>query len=106
MSPGAIACHAIDLKDHRVYVQPEKYSWWSFLAEEESWSDGHTNRLRATEIRHLLEKIGFEILRYDGTERGDLPADIRKSFKGRFSSMSEEELSITRVDCVLRKPAK
>jgi len=106
MSAGAIACHAIDLKDHRAYAQPEKYSWWSFLAEEESWSDSHTSRLRSTEIRHLLEKTGFEILRYDGTERGDLPADIRNSFKGRFSSMSEEELSITRVDCVLRKPAQ
>jgi hypothetical protein len=104
MSPGGIACHAIDLMDHRMYNQPNKYNWWSFLAEEENWSDGSTNRLRTSEIRSLLESAGFEILRYDGTQQAELPADFGKRFKGRFSKMSEEELCVTRVDCVLRKP--
>ena len=102
MRKGGVACHRIDLVDHRSYVSSD-YHYWSFLAEDDEWSDGLVNRLRSSEIRTSVESAGFEILRYD--ERiEEMPKDFIKQVKGRFREMTEEELSITGVFCVLRKP--
>ncbi len=102
MRKGGVACHHIDLVDHRAYVNTA-FHHWSFMAENEGWSDGLINQLRACEIRPLLEKAGFEILRYD-LRRGRMPPGFMNQVKGRYRTMSEEELSVTGIFCVLKKP--
>lgn len=102
MRPGGVACHHIDLVDHRAYFD-KAFHFWSFLAEEEGWSDGLINTLRFSEIRPKLERAGFEILRYE-PRRGKMPPGFMPQVKGRFRAMSEEELSVTGVFCVIRKP--
>ena len=102
MRKGGVASHYIDLVDHRAYGSPD-YHYWSFLAEDENWSDGLVNRLRSSEIRNSFERAGFEILRYENRV-GEMPIGFRKLIAGRFRDMSEEELNATGVFCVLRKP--
>ena len=53
MRKGGVACHVIDLVDHRAYISSD-YHFWSFLAEEEDWSDGLVNRLRSCEVREQV----------------------------------------------------
>lgn len=103
LRPGGVAAHLIDLVDHRAYDGPN-YHWWSFLAEDESWSDGVCNRLRSCEIRPHFERVGFEILRYE-TRGKSLPPGFRSRLAPRYQPMSDEELGVTTVHCLLRKPA-
>jgi hypothetical protein len=105
MAPGAVAFHHIDLVDHRAYGDPSRYHWWSFLAEDDDWSNGHVNRLRASEIRALFEKAGFEVLRYD-CQKGQMPEGFRSRLKGRFARMPDDELNTIWVELVLRRPGK
>jgi len=103
MQHGGIAFHHIDLVDHRGYTDPTNYHWWSFLAEDESWSDGLVNRLRSCEIRPYFESAGFEILRYEN-RIGKMPEGFTNKIAGHFRGMPQEELNVTGVFCVLRKP--
>lgn len=102
MRPGGVAYHHIDLVDHRAYGNAA-YHYWSFLAEGEDWSDGLVNRLRSCEIRPHFEKAGFQILSYEN-RMGKMPEGFKDRVVGRFREMPEEELSVTGVLCVLRKP--
>jgi|GEM_PF-1327582 len=103
MTPGGIAFHHIDLTDHRAYIDPTRFHWWSFLAEADDWSDGLCNRLRASEIRESLERAGFAILNFEG-RRVAMPAGFRRLLKGRFAQMTDEELETVTVKCLIKKP--
>lgn len=102
LSPGGVAFHHIDIVDHRAYEGPQHH-FWSFLAEDEAWTDGVVNRLRSCEIRPHFERVGFEVLSYEN-RRGTMPSGFLAQVKGRFKAMPAEELSITGVNCILRKP--
>lgn len=107
MSPGGIACHVIDLVDHRYYANPDKYHYWSFLAEDDDWSDSVCNRLRHSEIRKCVEQAGFEILLFHGTkDLVPVPAGFHKHLKGRFKEMSDEDIRIYGTRCIIRKPVR
>lgn len=103
LRPGGVASHVIDLVDHRAYDGPAHHHW-SFLTEDEHWTDGLVNRLRSCELRACFERAGFEVLAY-ATRSGRLPDGFRSQVAGRFQAMSDEELAITTVHCVLRRPA-
>jgi hypothetical protein len=103
MSPSGVAYHLIDLVDHRAYGSP-KHHWWSFLAEDEHWSDDLCNRLRASEISEFFERTGFEILSYNAIAKAEMPGGFRKQLKGQFASMSNEELELIRIACLIKKP--
>jgi SAM-dependent methyltransferase len=103
MKPGGIAIHLVDFADHRAYGSKE-YHWWSFLAEDEQWSDELCNRLRPSEIRDVLSKTGFEILDYYEINQGEMPLGFREQIKGRFALMSDEELSTLQAFYIIKKP--
>ncbi len=103
MAPGGIAFHLVDRADHRSYTEPEKYHAWSMLAEDQSWSDGLVNRLRACELRQELEAAGIKVLSQEN-EEWEVPPGFRGKLKGRFRSTPDAELSIVRVKFVLQKP--
>ena len=110
LNPGGVATHHIDLVDHRVYTvagttsATSPYHFWSFLAEDETWSDGNTNRLRSAELRAEFEKAGFKIVNWRG-DKLPLPDGFRARLKGRFAAMPDGELEITTVYCTVQKPA-
>ncbi|BAC92246.1 class I SAM-dependent methyltransferase [Gloeobacter violaceus] len=103
MAEGGIAFHLIDLRDHRVYSEPHRYHEWSMLAEDETWTDGLVNRLRAQEFKVCFEQAGFEILELECVKQ-DLPDGFEGQVQGRFAQMSLEELRTVTVTCVLKKP--
>ena len=57
----------------------------------------------SSEIKSHFQQAGFEILKYEEI-RSELPAGFRNKITGRFRSMSIEELSVTGIKCVLKKP--
>ncbi|NCD40860.1 MAG: methyltransferase domain-containing protein [Bacteroidia bacterium] len=103
MRPGGVAYHHIDLADHRAYWRNSSYHRWSFLAENDDWSDNLTNRLRASEIRPYFEKTGFNVLKYE-IIRKTMPKGFEQYLKGRFRSMSKDDLEALTVFCILVKP--
>ena len=108
MKPEGIGIHFVDFVDHRAYRSTD-YHYWSFLAEgDEEWSRNMQNimphnRLRASEVYKILEEAGFEIIKYSVKDRGEMPADFKKKIQGRFSLMSDEELSILRAEYIIKK---
>ena len=102
MRKGGVAFHSIDLTDHRAYFNPD-YHYWSFLTEDEDWSDGSVNRLRACQIKPHFERAGFQILRFK-ENRDSMPEGFMEQVAPCFREMGEDELSVTTVECVLRKP--
>lgn len=116
---GGVACHHIDLVDHRAYrwtdpddftaeylrdavrMVPELHEW-SFLSEGESYRDGLCNRLRAGEFRDLFHSAGYEILQ-ENPVRKPLPAGFRGQLDRKYAALTDEDLSTTRVTFVLRR---
>jgi hypothetical protein len=102
MAPGGISFHSIDLVDHRAY-ESKDFHYWSFLSEDEGWSDGVCNRLRSKEIRPLLEQAGFEILSYV-EKSSDMPEGFINQVSPHFlKEMTPQELCVIVVECVLKK---
>lgn len=99
---GGVAYHHIDVVDHRAYSGPGHH-YWSYMAEDEGWSDGVVNRLRPSELRASFEDAGFEILRWN-LRIGEMPEDFRPQIRGRYRGMAREDLDATGVFCVVRKP--
>jgi SAM-dependent methyltransferase len=102
LRPGAIAVHAVDLVDHRAY-RDARYHYWSFLEESDDWTDGVVNRLRWCEMQPILERVGYELVSQQPTH-GMMPPGFLKKVRPRFREMSESELRMTGVTCVLRRP--
>lgn len=98
LKPGGIACHRIDLSDHR---KKRGHHAFSFLAEE-VWN-GDTNRLRSSEIRDCFEGIGYEILQYD-ERRGNLPDGFHKQMLPKYQVMDQKDVEVIEVICVLQRP--
>jgi hypothetical protein len=104
MARGGVAYHWVDIADHRTYTEPSRFHEWSLLGEEEGWSDGLVNTLRACELRAQLEDAGFEVLAQQN-DYGELPEGFATLIRGRFAAMSADELRIRNVRLVLFKPA-
>jgi hypothetical protein len=102
MAPGSVAYHEIDLVDHRAYNSLD-FHWWSFLSEDEKWTDGVCNRLRFSELRNRLEVAGFQIRDYQALKKEAMPAGFRARLAGRFAAMSDDELNSLRVGCLIAK---
>lgn len=102
MKPGGVSSHSIDLVDHRIYRDPEKYNMWSFLQEGEGWSDGLCNRLRASEILETARSVGFktEVLEI---ERHEIPPKTLSNFSPVYASMDIHDLEITSIVCTFCK---
>jgi hypothetical protein len=105
MALNGVAYHHIDLVDHRAYSQSD-INWWTFLTEEEDWSDQNTNRLRCSEIKSCLENAGFTIIQLTHESDMTLPEAIIENLKGRFKSMTREEISKIRANFLITKTKK
>ena len=104
LATGGLAYHLIDLVDHRAYGASSGFHWWSFLEEDDQWTGGgRYNRLRYGDYLAHFEKAGFQILEAAPADTARMPAGFRQKLAGRFASMTDDELAIIRMECVLRK---
>jgi hypothetical protein len=59
--------------------------------------------LRSSEIKVFFEKAGFEIFSYE-KQASKMPEGFNRKIKDRFRHMSEEELNVLTVSCIISKP--
>lgn len=104
MRPGGMAYHLIDLVDHRGYHFPDRFHYWSFLAEPEGYRDKDCNMLRCSEFRTLFEQVGFEVIECVPDRARAMPEGFAEKVQGRFKEMTQEELGITSVRFLLKRP--
>ncbi|MFY9260223.1 MAG: class I SAM-dependent methyltransferase [Gallionella sp.] len=102
LKPGGISVHSIDLADHRVYRDRNGYNMWSFLQEDERWSDGLCNRLRAHEIVDIASSVGFTVEVLE-VERGEIPPETFGKLHSKYAAMGRDKVEITSMVCVFRK---
>lgn len=102
MRPGGVAFHSIDLVDHRIYRDSNKYNMWSFLTEENNPIGEWCNRLRTNEILKIAENAGFETHVIE-QKKHDMPEDILQKLTPHYSRMDHEDLQTTNLACVFYK---
>lgn len=102
MKPRGVSLHSIDLVDHRIYREPEKYNMWSFLQKGDICSDSLCNRLRAHEILEIAKDVGFDIDVLE-TESHEIRSEILNSFDDIYASMNIDDLKTTSITCIFRK---
>jgi hypothetical protein len=112
LSPGGAFSCRIDLQDHYAYFDPS-LSRYNFLRfSDRAWSLvnsplHHQNRLRSPDYLRLVRDAGFELV----VERPSGPsaegvAELRAlPLAERFRGYSEEELGVTVLSFVARRPA-
>ena len=102
LRPGGIAYHFIDMADHRSYRRDGTYHELSFLTESEA--PPNMNRLRAHQQVAAQEAAGFEIVR-QARDAMPMTDELRRSLVPPFSSMREEDVAVTKLHLVVRKPS-
>ena len=105
MVKNGICFHLIDLRDHRAYIEPSKYNYWSFLAEEGIFKDFNCNRYRAYDIIQCFKRTGFEILDHEFIFEKP-PENLKKIVTKEFINKTLDELSIVSLRITVKKLEK
>jgi SAM-dependent methyltransferase len=99
---GGIAYHTIDMRDHYNFGNPFKFYkytrhvWETYLTRE---GISYTNRMRCDEFEQLFVENGFEIV-WANKRYAPLP---RMQLAAEFADMSEDALTTSIADFILRK---
>lgn len=105
LKPSGVASHRVDLTDHLSgRLENLRFSpnfWESRLLRH---SGIYTNRFRLQELASLFSAAGF-VVTLAGVERWERIPTPRELFHGNFARMSDEELTPSAVDLVLRPQA-
>lgn len=106
MSSNGVAFHFIDLRDHRIYYnQVYKYNSWSFLTEDGSFADFNCNRLRASEILSVFEKVGFKIMDAD-LRKEHVPESVMDLLLPKYRKMSISDLETMTILLTMKKDSR
>ena len=111
LKPGGLTLHNIGCNDHYAFFD-KSISFVNYLQFDERqwrlWNNSlqYQNRLRASEFAELAESVGFEVIqRRTHSSAGSLEALAAMSVAPQFRRFSVEELAITTMDMIARKPA-
>ncbi len=103
VKPGGVCVHRVDLKDLLgCSLNNLRFSakvWESRLMRSSGF---YTNRLRHTEIVAIFTQAGFDC-ELSRVVRWDSVPIARKALAAPFSTMSDDELSVSGIDLVLRR---
>lgn len=110
LKPGGLALHNVACNDHYAHIDPS-ISFVNFLQYDESewgrWNNAlqYQNRLRAPEFLNLARGAGLQVI-YKRTfvRPGTREALGSLNIAPQFRGFSAEDLAITTVDFVARKP--
>lgn len=100
--PGAIATHAIDGVDHRIYADPKIHELEFLEIPDEKYSLV-CNRIRPLAFPELFESHGFEVRKVQKTRVIEVPDEMRSRFIEPFRSMSSDMLECSRAIFHVRK---
>jgi SAM-dependent methyltransferase len=110
LRPGGLALHNVACNDHYAHLDP-RISFANYLRYSESqwrkWNNSlqYQNRLRAPEFLDLATEVGFEIiLKRTCVRPGTREALTNFDVASEFRRFSMEDLSITTIDFIARKP--
>lgn len=102
---GGWHSHRIDLADHgrreSNYIEMLQWSDWAYWLTQR-FVPGATNRWRAGDHIHQLQRIGIKILYHYREQRDVLPL-LREDLAKPFRTSDEAELKTTALDIVARK---
>ncbi len=101
---GGLSYHEIDLVDHRVYSEPERYHYWSFLTCEDDDPHSVSNKLRKSQILELAKSTGYVVLSEESISDSTLPQDLKSKLLPLFQSLSDDDLATTGLKILLQKP--
>lgn len=96
---GSYACHAIDYRDHRLYVSGA--SPWQYLLDDGDHQPGYINKIRHEEFRSLLISAGYEILD-EHLIRENIPEEVWDDRCARYRDGKEENFSVTAAYLIVR----
>ena len=102
--PGGLASHRVDFQDHLAHgLNSLRFSEGLWESKFFASSGFYTNRLRASEVEKLLVAAGYEVVNRKNAIWSDLPISRRKLNK-TFQHFSEDDLMVSGMDIVVRKP--
>lgn len=111
LKPGGLAMHNIGCNDHYAFFD-KSISFVNFLQYDERewklWNNPiqYQNRLRAPEFLDLAKEAGFEVIKTATNVRpGTLEALSSLRIAPQFSRFTVDEMAITTLDFISRKPA-
>lgn len=111
LRPGGVMFHSVNCGDHYAYIDPaiDQLHYLQFSeAEWARWNNAflHQNRLRAADFTHMAERAGFAIEVDTSRASKERLAQLDKLHVADcFARYSREQLAITSIDFVARKPA-
>jgi SAM-dependent methyltransferase len=110
LRPGGLALHNVACNDHYAHFDP-RISFVNYLQYTESqwrkWNNSlqYQNRLRAPEFLDLATKAGLEVIyKRISVRPGTRDALASLEIAPEFRRFSTEDLAITTVDFIARKP--
>jgi SAM-dependent methyltransferase len=106
---GGVTAHHIDLRDHHDFSTPLEFlkddaSTWKKRRAAAQAHLYNMNRWRTSDYRTALERKGFRILRIQPTETHAVSEEFRRSLHPDFQKYSLEDLSVTAVLIIAKKP--
>lgn len=106
---GGITAHQIDLRDHRDFSKPLEFlkieaGAWQDKYKNPAMAHLYMNRWRASDFKDAFEKQGFQVLKLQPTETYPVSDELRKSLHQDFQKYSLEDLSVTGVLIIAKKP--
>jgi SAM-dependent methyltransferase len=111
LEPGRIVFHSVNCGDHYAYVDPKVHQLHYLRFSEAAWKKWNNtflyqNRLRAVDFTKMAKRAGFEIEIDTTNPRSDRLRQLDEmKVDPCFSRYTREELAVTTVDFVGRKPA-
>lgn len=110
LRPGGIVVHSVNCGDHYAYTDPsiDQLHYLTYSDEEwQKWDNAflYQNRLRAADFTASCERAGFAIEVDTSRPHPDRLARLQRlNVHPRFQHYSREQLAITSIDFVGRKP--
>lgn len=101
--PGGCAVHGIDLKDHRVYANPDLHPL-EFLTEPPGPPIIYScNRVLLGEYEREFVRTGFSVVETHRRGPVAIPTDLRRRFAAPWRDLPDDELCHTWVSFLLRR---
>ncbi len=108
LKPGGITAHGIDLRDHDDFTRPYEFLKYDGKIWADKFNDEnihlYTNRWRAKDYIKAFREAGFEILEQKTESAGQITEETKKTFSPEFQKYTPEELAVTHLTLVARKP--
>lgn len=107
LKPGGVTSHQIDMRDHRDFDHPLHFLRYPERVWRISTSRRiYTNRWRTSDWLNAYEEAGLELHKAEPNLQVEVSEGDRRAMQPRFRTKDLEDLAITGVWLVARKPTE